>query len=655
MFLRLGIVSIIIVCSHIAHASNTQWPTNGGQTTNTHYSPLKQITVDNVKQLKQAWVFHTGDSSPKTKGILETAFEATPILANNKLYLCTPFNNVIAIDPTSGKEIWRFDSLTNLRITSHGMLKCRGISYWQAENPVKGEACQRRIFAGTMGGKFYSLDADTGRPCENFGDQGVIDFNYKQTNGDKYLHYEKNGSKFTIQRYTYNFISPSMVYKNLVITGNSSSDNVLSNMPDGIIWAMDAVTGEIKWRFNPIPKELRDKTGAANSWSSMALDKERGIIYVPTASPSPDYYGGFRTQPMPYANALIALKAETGKVLWHFQTVHHNLWDYDLASPPILVDFKRDGKTIPAVVQTAKTGFTFVFNRVTGEPLFPIKEVPVPQSDIPGEKTSPTQPIPELPEHLIPIKVKKAWGMILWDKYKCQQELDKYDNKGIFTPPSLRGALVYPSYYGGSNWGGGAFDANTNLLIVNTINVLGLVKLLPKKDFWKFKTENPSYDDVNLQQGAPYAMARKLVSSPFGVPCVAPPWGEIAGINLTTGKIEWQHPIGSVKVFGPFHSFSKWGSPTLGGPIITASNLIFIGSTLDSKLHVFDLKSGKLLWQADLPAPGVATPMTYKINGKQYIVIATGRDAPRGGKISDALVAFALPESATAKSINAKP
>lgn len=640
---KLTLLFCMLCAINVLGANSEQWPTYAGQKNTTRYSPLKQINQQNISKLKQVWVYHTGDKAGKTKGTMPTAFEGTPIFANNKLYLCTPFNNVIALDPASGKMLWHFDARSNKGITSHGASKCRGVAFWQsAQSTTSKKQCQKRIFAGTMEGRIYALDADTGIPCEDFGHQGMLNVaESKLLRGDRYLVVQEGGVTRTTNRHTYNFISPPSVYKNLLITGNSSSDNVLSNMPDGIVWAFDVITGKMVWHFDPIPEQLRDKTGAANSWAPVTVDTKRGLVFVATASPSPDYWGGARKESIPYANAVIALNADSGQVVWHFQTVHHDLWDYDLPCAPVLVELERDGKKIPAVVQTAKTGFTFVFNRETGEPLFPIKETPVPQTTVPGEVTSPTQPIPQLPEH-ITVTDFKPWGFTFWDAGQCRARAAELDNKGLFTPPSVRGVIHYPSPYGGNNWGGSAFDEHSQYLVVNESNMPLEVKLIPKDKILQFKANNPGWE-VNFQYPGPYGMARRLMTSKLGVPCVAPPWGTINAIDLKTGKIAWRKPLGSVKLKGPIHTLSRWGCPNVGGPIITGSGIIFIGATYDSRIHAFNLMDGKLLWQGSLPAPGIATPMTYQVKGKQYIVIATGREAPMGGKIDDALVAYALP------------
>lgn len=617
----------------------------GSPNPSTHYSPLSQITATNVHELKRAWSAHTGDVSYGSTTIVKTAFQATPVFANQTLYVCTPFFNVVALNPGTGQQRWKFNSQTNLSIDLEGTLHCRGVSYWELNPHTSNSAqtitipfarnhrshhkiCQRRIFFGTIEGKLFAIDADTGKRCQSFGKNGSVNLNDFDNHG---------AGKVDIT-------SPPAIYNNLVIVGTGIADNQRADAPDGIVYAFDANTGKLVWQWDPIPLDMRNKTGAANTWAPIAVDQERGILYLPTSSPSPDFFGGLRTSEIPYATALVALDAKTGKPLWHFQTVHHNLFDYDLASQPLILNLNDGNHTTPAVVQGTKTGLIFAFDRYTGKPLFPIVETPVAKSNVSGEVAAKTQPVPEHPAALTrqTLSADDAWGPFPWDRISCRRQIKKLLNKGMFTPPSLQGSFVLPGFTGGINWGGAAFNPNDHYYIVNTSNLAFALQLIPREQIDAYKKTHPDMQ-IGLQRGTPFAMARKLLVSPSGAPCVPPPWGTLAAVNLLTGKIVWQVPIGSKKLFGPLHTPQKWGSPTIGGPIVTRTGIIFIASTLDNKLHAFDEKSGRLMWEGTLPAPGMATPITYQYKGKQYVVIAAGGHGLLKTKLSDAVIAFALP------------
>lgn len=621
-------LSCFFFTAHAVAAEDTLWPTYGNDAGGTRYSTLDQINRNNVTELKQAWVFNTGDVSTKKP---KSAFEATPLMVNDHLYLCTPFNRVMALDPGTGALKWQFDPKVDRGYALEGALKCRGVAYWE-DATVSTEAvasCKKRIFSGTMDGRLIALDANTGAPCTNFGNNGQVDTTKLQNHGKKVL----------------DFISPPAIYENLVIMGGSVGDNTFANSVDGIVRAFDAITGAVIWEFNPIPVAMQEKTGAANTWAPISVDKERGLVFIATSSPSPDYYGAARTEDIPYANATIALDAHTGIPKWHFQTVHHDIWDYDLPAQPGLIEIQRDGQTIPAVVQSTKTGFLFLFHRDTGEPLFPIEERPVPQSTMPGEKSSPTQPYPTkpVPYSKQSMTADDAWGAALIDKWLCKKEIRKLKNEGIFTPPSLEGSLEYPGFAGGSNWGSVAYDPARNLVIVNSMNLAARIKLV-KTPAKQIREMEGNYGEFEPTMDGQYSMSRGIIMSIFGSPCSPPPWGQLTAYNMSTGDMAWQIPFGRVKM-GPFKTLRRWGSPNFGGPMITKGDLIFIGATLDHELHAYDIDTGKELWTGHLPAPAVATPMTYTWKGKQYIVVAAGGHGVLDTKLSDAVIAYTLPGS----------
>ena len=607
-----------------------EWRTVGGDPGQTHYSSLSDITPHNVRKLQTAWTYTSSDFSNGSARAGKTAFEATPIIWQQTLYFCTPFNRIVALDAATGKERWNYLPQVNLTRDYAGPLRCRGVTLWEDHNAAPNTPCQTRIYEGTMDGRLIAVDARNGQVCKQFGNNGEINLN----------NLENYSKKLLVM-----ISSAPVVYKDTIITGSAINDNQFNDSPHGIVNAFDARTGQVKWRWDPVPPEMAHNTGAMNTWSNISVDEERGLVFLPTTSPSNDYFGGTRLQPLPNENAVVVLNAETGKLVWNYQTVRHNLWDYDLASAPVLINVQRDGKTIPAIAQGTKSNLIFILDRLTGKPLFPIKEVPVPSSDVPGEITSPTQPIPTLPKPLnsLTLKAEDAFGLVYFDYLSCRRQIEVLNNSGIFTPPSLHGSLAYPGPMGGINWGGMAYDPKSNLLFVNSSNLAYSIYLFPTKDFKPIK-ERYQFDEVSPMHGTPYGLRRTVLLSPLGVPCSPPPWGKLTAIEVNTGEVRWSIPFGGVRK-GPFVTPKKWGSPTLGGSLVTKSGLLFIGASMDNLFHAYNLWTGELLWETRVPADAIATPVTYAINDKQYVVIAAG-----GGRISNAtsgaLVAFTLPERA---------
>ena len=544
-------------------------------------------------------------------------------------------------EPNGGVTIPPFD--LNRRY-SEGLIN-RGVSTWADDRP--GHRYARRIFIATIDARLICLDAATGHLCADFGFAGQVDLTRGIQNITRDGEYEET--------------SPPAIIDGLVIVGSSVADNDRVASPAGLVRAFDARTGALRWSWNPITQNSRDpaargwvgdassKTGAANAWSVIAVDQARHIVYVPTGSVSPDYYGGERKGNSRWADSVVALQARSGKLVWGFQLVHHDLWDYDTASPPLLTTLVRDGVRAPVVIQGNKAGNLFVLDRVTGNPVFPVEERTVPRSDVPGEQASPTQPFPALPP-LTPQRISPddAWGVTSEEREACRERMKKLRNDGLFTPPSVSGSLVYPGNIGGMNWSGYAFDPSEQLLVTNTLRVPFEVHLIPRDRYpeaERVAKANEMRAEVSPQHGTPYGMSREPLLSPTRmIPCIAPPWSVLTAVDLSSGKIRWETPLGttegSLPSDPPLHGLAGFG-----GPIVTAGGLVFIGSAWDGYFRAFDLESGKELWRATLPAPGEATPMTYlcRSKGRQLVVIAAGGHGKLPIKLGDALVAFALP------------
>ncbi|MDH3532562.1 MAG: PQQ-binding-like beta-propeller repeat protein, partial [Gammaproteobacteria bacterium] len=450
--------------------------------------------------------------------------------------------------------------------------------------------------------------------------------------------------------------SPPVVVADTVIIGSAISDNARVVAPAGSVRAFDARSGEALWDFDPIPRGESDEArkewqgtqppqeGHANVWAPMSVDLERGFVFLPTTSPSPDFYGGLRPGDNRHANSVVALHAATGKVVWGFQTIHHDVWDYDVPAQPGLYSVWKDGRVHDVVVQVTKAGFVFVLERDNGEPFLPIEERPVPQGGVPGEALSPTQPFPSVTPALVPdtVSADDAFGITWFDKRACRKRIEAARHEGLFTPPTTAGTILLPFTGGGANWGGPAYDPERNLLIINMSNMAHHVMLFPAAEFDAMRAAYPD-KEVSPQEGAPFGMKREPLLSALGLPCTPPPWGVLAAVDLGSGEIVWRRTIGTTEDLSPGPAL-ELGTPSMGGPIVTAGGLIFIGGTMDHYLRAFDVATGAELWRGRLPAPGQATPMTYQWNGRQYVVIFAGGNARMGTALGDSLIAFALPE-----------
>ena len=638
---RIFLVGLAIPTLVSAQSTARDWPAYGRDRGGERFSPLSGIDHDNVKRLAVAWEYSTGEAAVKmTQSV---SFEATPLVLNGVLYLSTPLGRVIALDAETGKERW----VTDLQVKpiSFGDFTSRGVSLWADPGARARTPCALRVIVATIDARLNALDARDGRPCPDFGVAGSVDLSRSLRNAP-------------FQKEEYEVTSPPAIVRGLIVVGSAVADNNRFDAASGEVRAYDARTGALRWTWDPIPQDSTDpgwrtwngpeahRTGAANAWSVIAVDSVRGLVFVPTGSASPDYFGGVRLGENRYANSVVALRAETGKVVWHFQTVHHDLWDYDNASPPALTSITKDGRKIDVVLQTGKIGMLYVLDRETGVPVFPVVERAVPASTVPGEEAWPTQPFAASIAPLSPHRflVEDAWGPTAADQAACRERVGKLRNEGIFTPPSLEGTLVIPSNIGGAHWGGLAVDPIRQLAIVPVNRIIAEVQLIPREEYQRrrnetgYRLEGSQYTSM---RGTPYVMRRGILFGPSGAPCSPPPFGTLVAVDLGTGAKKWEVPLGTFAPDAPPEAAGA-GSPNLGGPIVTAGGLVFIAATLDRKIHAFDVETGAELWSAPLPAGGKATPMTFAgPSGKQYVVIAAGGDGGRFGK-SDRVVAFAI-------------
>jgi quinoprotein glucose dehydrogenase len=616
-----------------------EWTAYGRDAGGSKYSPASQITRDNVRELVPVWTYRTGDFGRGDGAVRD---ETTPLFVDGVLYASTPFGGVRALNPSTGAELWSFDAELDL---SHGYgdPTNRGVSTWLDTKRAATNPCRRRIYIATLDARLIALDARTGRHCADFGNGGEVDLTSGLRNAPEY-------------RGEFGVTSAPAIVGDLVIVGATVADNRRLNAPAGVVQAFDARTGARRWSWDPVPQDPSSaeyatwrgpnahQTGAANAWATISADPARDMIFVPTGSASPDFYGGERLGRNDFANSIVAIRASTGKVLWHFQVVHHDLWDYDVPAQPALVDLQRNGATIPALVQTTKMGYVFVLNRLTGQPLFPVEERPVPKSDVAGEQAWPTQPVPTLPRPLGPTRLDTpVFAVSDNGRSWCESELAGARSEGIFTPPSVQGTVIFPGNVGGSNWSGVAIDPNRRVAIIPSNRLITVAALIPRADVQRERMGGTRFNEFAAQSGTPYAMHRTHLIGPEGVPCNAPPWGVLTAIDLQSGATLWEKPYGRVPQLAAMPGSEKWGSPNLGGVMVTASGLIFGGGAVDQSLHAYDIQTGSELWPAQLPAGVHGSPMTYvNASGDQYVVVAAGghrefRDTP-----GDYIVAFAL-------------
>lgn len=610
------------------------WDSFHGQLNAQKYSPLTQITADNVGKLTKVWEFHTGDVSDGKGDTPATVWSATPIFANDTLYIGTPFDRLIALDPGTGKEKWHYDTKSSRKALTQPVLKNRGVSYWQAKNPVSGEACQKMVYMGTVDGKLFALDADSGKPCSGFANNGVLDLNQWNTVNAKY---------------PLSVLQPPTVVGNHLLVGWAGKDWAYAEAPPGTVFSVNAQTGKLEWTFEAIPAEIRKRTGTANVWTHMSADEANGLVYLPVSSPSPNYWGGNRVDAIPLGTSTTALDINTGKVVWSRQWVHHDVWDYDINSAPTLMDITVDGKQIPALIQATKQGFLFVVNRLTGEDVWPIEERPVPQGDgsVQGEVLSPTQPFPTKPAPLLDQSKKpEIWKLAdIVGGGQCSRLWDNLTYKGMYTPPTTKGegTLTYPDSAGGVQWGGVAFDPQKQIAIVNTSHIVQYVKLYSREDYDNADKDSGNESGFAPQEGSPYGMRLLVASNWLGMPCWQPPFGEIVALDMHTGDVKWRRPVGASQQYG-FFMPESWGSPTIGGPAVTAGGVIFIGASMDAKVRAYSVESGEELWSDQAEAPAVANPSVYEYKGRQYVAFVAGGNTILKDQVGDQVVVYALPE-----------
>ncbi len=629
------------------------WPAYGGDDGGQRFSTLTQIDRETVGGLELAWSYRTGDLEKLPKPFRSFgSFHATPILvpadAGQSLILCTPLNRIVALDPTTGEVRWQFDAEVEVR--PFARYNCRGVAYWRNLTAPRGGPCTHRVFMGTEDLRVVSVDALDGERCRGFGQGGEVD-----------VEPEVSKTMADFRPGDVHFSSPPAIVGDVVVLGSSDNTKFQSaNNPSGAVRAFDARTGERVWTFDPIPRNEGDpqaaswtpdalaRTGSANVWSMMTVDQERDLVFLPTATAGPNFYGGDRPGDNRYANSVVAVRGSTGRVVWHFQTLHHDVWDLDLPAAPILADIAKDGVAAPVVIQLTKQGLTFVFHRETGEPYFPVEERPVPTDGVEGETLSPTQPFPTAPPPLAPLTISPddAWGFTLYDRAQCRAKIEGLRTGSLYTPPSRQGTAIRTP--GVNNWGGGAFVPGRNLLIAPVSLAPAFIRVLPV-------AEVDRQDLTHVMAGMPFGPPGRIegtdmasqygpLLSPLQAPCVAPPWAELVAVDMGEGKIKWRVPLGTLEKLVPGSLSLPFGTAIAGGPIATAGGLVFIGATMDEKFRAFDIDSGEELWSAATPTASMSTPMTYEVDGRQFVVVASGGhmwNYPQ--KVGDYLIAFALP------------
>jgi quinoprotein glucose dehydrogenase len=626
-----------------AKDADGQWPVFGHSEGGARFSPLTQINRDNVQALEEAWRYSSGELAQlgADKARLVSSFQTTPILVSGALIGCTHRHVVFALDPQTGRERWRFDPQLKPSARGEGMLKCRGVAAFTDPMLAPDALCRTRVLLGASL-SVIALDAPTGQPCPGFGTNGRVEVAIPGLSAHDEVQLR----------------SPPAIVGDVAVFGSSLFDIYRTNSPSGMVRAFDVRTGALRWTWDPVPREPADPAraswgkgsanyvGAGNVWSFLSGDTQNGLVFLGTTSPAADFYGAHRPGDNRWANALVALKAETGAFVWGFQVTRHDLWDSDLPAMPILVELNRNGETIPAVVQLTKQGFVFVLNRLTGEPIHPVVDKPVPtRTDIPSEWVAPTQPAPTVIPPLTKqgLTPDEAWGFTPFDRAACRELIESYRSEGLYTPPSQQGTILMPAGAGGMNWGGGTIDAARGLLVVPTLEMPARIKLVPRDGAVDPRRPGAGAEEQLFpMKGTPFRADLQFVVSPLGAPCSAPPWATLTAVDLLTGKVYWRKPLGTTANLSRVPIALPLGAPFSGGPMMTAGGLVFMAGTTDRKLRAFDVSTGKVLWQTELPAGGMAVPMTYAVDGVQYVVIAAGGNNLFPGPMGDSVVAFKL-------------
>jgi quinoprotein glucose dehydrogenase len=639
-------------------AATDDWRYYGRTAAGQRYAPQQQISPRNVKSLREAWRFRTGDTMRKgeDKAGREFNFEATPIKVADRLYLCTPHRQIIAIDATTGKQVWRFDPATDTSANEY--LACRGVAYYQS--PAMQGPCASRIISATADARMVALDAQDGKPCADFGNNGFVSLTDHMGRVPAGFHF---------------ITSQPLVMEDKVVLGGWIYDNQARGEPSGVVRAYDPVSGKLAWAWDlgraaptaPLAPGETYTRGTPNAWGTYTADPKLGLIYLPLGNATPDYFGGMR-RPFDerYSSSIVALDIKTGRERWHFQTVHHDVWDYDLPIGPTLVDLPQGSGTVPALIQTTKGGQLFVLNRETGVPLTPIVERPVPtQGGLRGDRLSGTQPFVEGFPSLAPTRLseKQAWGALPFDQLMCRVQFRKARYDGQYTPPSPGLTLAYPAFDGIVDWYGATVDPVHDVLIANTsympftMEAVTTAEALKKKMIspwtgWTDPGPYPKPKDFSIgpQYGTPYVVTVKPWLGALEAPCIAPPWGELVALDLRGRKILWRRPVGTTRDMNIFGIHTNLPLPTgmftMGGNIVTGSGLVFMGATADDYIRAFDESNGNELWRARLPAGGQATPMTYVgADGRQYVVISAGGHGGLRTRQGDWIVAYALPKT----------
>ncbi|MBW8757993.1 MAG: membrane-bound PQQ-dependent dehydrogenase, glucose/quinate/shikimate family [Burkholderiales bacterium] len=653
-----------------ARVPDGEWHAYGRTAAGQRWSPLAQVTPDNVARLQVAWQFRTGDVRGRPGDPEETTDEVTPLKIGSRLYFCTPHQSVIALDATTGQQAWRYDPKMQADLALQHQT-CRGLSYQPpaeaasatapaasvalrgsgrrldiAANDAKARAdCGAKLFLATADGRLIALDPDTGAVCSRFGGgAGQIDLGANMPN----LH---PGSYYST--------SPVIVTKRLVIVGGTVLDNFSTREESGVIRAYDIDTGALVWNWDsgnpdvttPIAADATYTANSPNSWSIASVDEALGLVYLPMGNQPPDQWGGQRSPAVEkYSSSVVALDLATGRVRWVYQTVHHDLWDYDVPSQPSLVDLSVNGTTVPALVQPTKQGELFVLDRRTGQPLLPVAEQPAPQGAAAGDHTAGTQPKSALSYEPARLTGKDMWGGTIIDQMMCRIAFHKLRYEGRFTPPSTQGSLIYPGNFGTFNWGGVAVDPQRQSAFTTPTYLAFVSTLVPRPNPTAELVQNGqppkgALPALNENFGAPFAVKLHPFTSPLGIPCQAPPWGYVAGADLRTGKVAWEHRNGTVRDLSPIPLPLRMGVPNLGGPVMTAGGVAFLSGSMDDYVRGYDVRTGRQLWEERLPAGGQATPMTYLgADGRQYLLVVAGGHGSTGTRPGDYVIAYALPK-----------